>query len=182
MENNQPVPPQPVSPAPPPPAVSQPLPQGVGRSKKPFIIVGLVILVMILLLIAGLFYMRSGSTDPTNIPTPTDVPAPTAPTTQEPSLTPSTAIEMVLDKGRKTAIPNSDVEIMYVGADTPNPNCIDCSTTTDFILEQKGNEEKLQYLCGGIAGLCTEKLSGFGLEVELVNTTETHATVRVLKK
>ncbi|MDO8270112.1 MAG: hypothetical protein Q7T54_05600 [Candidatus Levybacteria bacterium] len=183
MDNNQVV--QPPSPASVQEAPIQQLSmqQVPPRSKKPIIVVAVIIVVILLIVFAAVFFViPKNNSQISNIPTPTLV-APTLSATGAPiSPSISAAIELTLEKGRQIDIPNSDVKILYVGADIPNPNCIDCSTTTDISLEQKGIEKKLQYLCGGIAGACTDKLVGFGFQIELVNANETSATVKILKQ
>lgn len=183
MDNNQVV--QTPQPAPVQEAPIQPLhvQQFSPRSKKPVILIaGIIVIILLIVFAAVLFVIPKNNSQISNIPTPTLV-VPTLAVTGSPiSPTISAAIEMMLEKGRQIDIPNSDVKILYVGADIPNSNCIDCSTTTDISLEQKGSEKKLQYLCGGIAGTCTDKLVGFGFQIELVNANETSATVKILKQ
>ena len=96
--------------------------------------------------------------------------------------TQETPIEIILKKGKQVFIPNSEVKIVYVGADIPNPNCIDCSTTTNLVIEKNKIEKNLNYLCGGIAGKCTDKLEGFDYQIELVDISQTSAKVRIVKK
>lgn len=181
MENNQQVivsqePTFPVE-TPPPPII----PPAKKSNKKLLIILGIV-LILILLSVVLFFTMGKKMTSvvapsPTPIPTTTQKPTPTvSPTSANP------VIELTLVKGKATAIPNSDITIVYKGQSAPNPKCVDCSTKTDIVLTRLKNDQKLSYVCGGIAGTCTEKLSGFGYDVSLGKITDVSAVVKIQKQ
>lgn len=174
------------------PPVNQPVEQQVpapgasnsqNSKKRTMLLIG-GFFVVILLFGYGIFLFFSNSkTSSTNPePTPTKaIPTPQEEVTQTPDPNDG-SFEIVLQKAKKVSIQNSDVNITYVGANIPNPNCFDCSQTTDIVLEKLGEEIKLGYLCGGIAGNCTDKLKGFGLEIELKSANDSSATVRIKKQ
>lgn len=155
------------------------------RSKKVWILVSIVALTVLIIGIIGFFYINNTSSNSGVVPSPTSPVALSITPIQTTAPSPvvrNPIIELILEKGKKILIPDSDVEIEYMGADIPNQNCVDCSTTTDLVLTQKGTEKKLQYLCGGIAGTCTDKLSAYGFNIELVTASEISATVKILKQ
>lgn len=182
MDNNQPVMQQPIAPVVAP--MQPPVPSQSSSSKKRTLLLAGGFLVVILLFVYGifLFFSSPNATQPVKSQlTPTPY-IPNTRVTENPVPTIQGTIQLTLEKGKQITIPNSDVKILYVGSDLPNPNCMDCSTTTDVTLEQKNVEKKLQYLCGGIAGSCTDKLNGFGLQIELENATETTARVKIIEQ
>ncbi len=174
---------QPVTSVPQDPVVSPPsvLPQDSPKSRKPpAIIIGCIIFILVIILaVAFLFGSANGfsskklkPTPSVNIPTITNVPSPTI----------NPFIELTLEKGKTVAIPNSDVTIQYIGASIPNPKCFDCESTTDLILTRKDVQNKLNFTCGGIAGKCTETLSGFALDIVLGEITDKTVNVKIKKK
>lgn len=184
MENNQSVP----VPTDQPPIVQEPTPvstapPGRGKRKITFIIIGVT-----LLLLVALFFVLVLSkkltipsvivSTPTVVPSVTIQPLPTGiiPTSTNP------IVELTLVKGKEVAIPNTDMTILYVGPSAPNPKCVDCSTTTDILLRRAKNEQKLSYVCGGIAGTCADTLVGFGYSVMLGKVTETTVQVKIQKQ
>ncbi len=180
MDNNQPVTVT-QQPAPPVEPTQVPIvPPEKKSNKKLLMLLGIV---LALILLFAVLYLAMGKKMTSVVPSPTPVPT----TAQQPTLavSPTSAnpiIELTLVKGKTVAIPNSDITIVYKGQSAANPKCVDCSTTTDVVLTKLKDEQKLSYVCGGIAGTCTEKLSGFGYEVSLGKITEESATVKVQKQ
>ena len=181
MENNQPVT---VSQEPTPPVETpQPpiIPAAKSSNKKVLIILGIV---FVLILVSVMLYLAIGK-KMTSVVVPSPTPVPTTGQQPTPAVSPTSAnpiIELTLVKGKAITIPNSDITIVYKGQSAFNPKCVDCSTTTDIVLTRLKDEQKLSYVCGGIAGTCTEKISAFGYEVSLGKITEESATVKVQKQ
>lgn len=177
MENDQMPPAQPVSQPVASPDLMQQPPQA-SSSKKMIVIGGIVIVVAVLLLGVAFFILRTNSSSQVSSATPT--PSTNVPTiTLVPTVAPS--ITMTLEKGKSQTIPQTDIKIEYIGSNIPNPNCADCSSTTNVTLQKDSVTKTLNFLCGGIAGKCLDKLSEFGYEVTLINGTETTVTVSIKK-
>lgn len=144
--------------------------------RKRIIIILIVVAVFILLLIGFLFFnsQKSGKALPSGqIPTPVS------------GENPSTIVsefELILIKGEEKIIPNSDIIIVYKDAMIPGPNCADCIAETNILMRQNSDERKLNYLCGGITGQCTDKITEFGYEVEIGLVDEKTAKVKVRKQ
>ena len=176
MENDQVPPVQSVS----QPVVSPELmqPQQTSSSNKKIIIIGGIVIVVVMLLLAVAFLItRKNSSPQTSSITPTSVNAPTI--TLVPTAVPT--ITMTLEKAKSQVIPGTDIKIEYIGANIPNPNCADCSATTNITLQKSSDSKTLNFLCGGITGKCLDKLSEFGYEVTLTSGTETTAMVSIKK-
>jgi hypothetical protein len=176
MENDQVPPVQSVPQSVVPPEQMQQPPQ-TSLSKKVIIIGGIILIVVIVLLSVAFYVLRTKGSDQVNSVTPTPVNAPTI--TLVPTVIPS--ITMTLEKGKSQIIPDTDIKIEYIGANIPNPNCADCSSTTNVTLQKDSISKTLNFLCGGIAGKCLDKLSEFGYEITLTSGTETVATVSIKK-
>ena len=147
-----------------------------SRQKRLLIIIGLIIVVAIILFGGIVLFMRSNQTSQVNSVTPT--PSINSPTiTLVPTKVPT--IDMTLEKGKVQTIPGTTITIEYLGANIPNPNCADCSSTTNILLQKGGVDKTLNFLCGGIAGKCLDKLSEFDYEVTLTSGTETTAKVSI---
>lgn len=154
-------------------------PQQASSGKKMIVVGGIVIVAAVLLLGVAFFILRISSSRVVNSVTPT-------PSANEPTITlvPTTvpSITMTLEKGKSQVIPGTDIKIEYIGANIPNPNCADCSSTTNVTVQKATETKTLNFLCGGIAGKCLDKLSEFGYEVTLTSGTETTATVSIKKQ
>ncbi len=180
MDNNQPEIVQqqsiPVPPPVPPPGIPP-----SGKQKKLLLIVGVIIVVLAIIAVSVVFFI-SKKTPVVVIPSPTPFPttAISTPTTSPTSANP--AIELVLTKGKVVSVPNSPLTIVYKGQSAPNPKCVDCSTTTNIVVTSQKVDQKLSYVCGGIAGTCTEKQSAYGYNVTLVKVDEAIATVKIQKQ
>ena len=178
MENDQQRPiPQPIQQ---PAAVPPQAPIPVQKKSKMLIII--ITVVFILILIAGAAFVLLRKKEVT---TPVDTITPT-PVVSVPSVTlvptVDSGIEMTLEKGKAVVIPTTIIQIQYIGANVPNPNCMDCSATTNITLQQAGVVKTLNFLCGGLVGKCTDKLTEFGYEVNLQNASETTAKVKIKKQ
>lgn len=179
MDNNQPevVLQQPSIPVDPPLDPEQPK----KNSKRTFLIGGILLAVILLVILMGLFLLKKQIPLRT-FPTPTPVPSQTVSPTGVIPTAGNPVIQLSLVKGKSIVIPDSDVTIQYSGQSAPNPKCVDCSTTTDIVLTKQNIAKKLSYMCGGIAGTCSDKLSAYGYDVSLGATTETTTVAKIQKK
>jgi hypothetical protein len=182
MDNNQPV--TVVAPAT-PPVETQPQPVTPPAKKNNKMLLIILSVLLIVVLVSVFIFLAMSKKNPSKI-LPTPSPIPTIPaTTTPPAASPTSSnpiIELSLTKGVPVAIPNSDVVVVYRGQSASNPKCVDCSTTTDVALVKGKIEQKLSYICGGIAGTCTENLSAYGFNVILEKTTDTTASVKIQKQ
>lgn len=180
MEPTTPAAPQaPVQQAPPAPPVPPATPQQVPKkSKKPLIMGIIIMLVLLVLAIAGYFIFIKNTPLPVVAPTPT--PTQSNPSTPIPTASSAALSEtVILKKGIEAVVPRTDIALTFVqGPDLPE-NCIDCISTTIITIRQGSNKEELNYSCGGIAGECINKLSQFGINVEIQEEIDSE-TLKVL--
>lgn len=174
MENNIPDQPQ-------PPvvvdqnAISSPTNQ---KNSKRIILIAIVMCIALIIIFGSFFiYSNNSNVAPTVTPgmkAPVITPVPTIPS--------AIPIKMSLTKGKIVTVPTTNVTIEYIGAVLPNPKCFDCISTTDLALVKDDIRKILSYSCGGIAGKCTDKVSEYGLEVTLENSTDSTAQVSIKKQ
>ncbi len=157
----------------------QPVPFDPTKQGKSKIIIWLIVVSIVLIMIIGAFFVFTNNSNvvPTVTPgvkTTVITPVPTIPS--------AAPIKMTLTKGKIVTIPTTNITIEYVGASLPNPKCFDCITTTDLALVKDDIRKILSYSCGGIAGICTDKIVEHGLEVSLENSTDSTAQVSITKQ
>lgn len=171
---------QPASPSVPP---SQPVIEpSAGKSRRMLMIA---IAIFVFFIIIGISIALVISKNNVSVIAPSPTPIPTLAVSPTPTIAPVSSnpiIELTLMKEKSISVPNSDITLIYKGQSAPNPKCVDCSTTTDVIIAKQANEQKLSYVCGGIAGTCTEKQASYGYEITLVKVSEDSATVKIQKQ
>lgn len=160
-----------------------PLPSSSPRPKKIILVIAGIFAVILVLGIGSFIYLgQQGNSagNPITPAIPSDILTPSD--TSYPTPTAISKIKLSLIKGQKILIPNSDVSLTFIGADISNPECFDCTSTTDILAEQGNRENTLQFLCGGIAGDCIDIVTAFGYKIELGETSDSSIIVYVEKQ
>lgn len=151
-------------------------------NKKLLIFIGITaIIAMICLLIA--FFVMSKKNPP--ISNTSD----TTPTQQNISPSPQVVTEekkydIVLKKGELVQVPDENISFRFDTVEIPDKNCIDCLSITEISYVIDGQEEKMVFRCGGIAGNCesTKDVGRFRIELQASNSTSViNASVYIKK-
>lgn len=151
-----------------PPGITPP-----PRSRKKIV---LIVLALATLLLAGLGFLITqkedmGQNNSSNTPIASPSPSSDSPTTQD------NEIKMTLIKGETKIIPETDISITYVNPPHEDPNCFDCSTSTDIELKNASETKMLNFTCAGLSGNCINELVSHGVEIILEKSDENTASV-----